>query len=93
MRLRELRRARSWTQADAAERLGVLLRDYQAIEGGHRNVTVRTLVALANAFETDVHELFVSPERVEKRRAGRPTKPLPILSRLVAECGARSKRG
>jgi transcriptional regulator with XRE-family HTH domain len=71
-RLSELRRAKGWTQAQLAERLGVTLRDYQAVEGGRRNVTMRTVVSLAAAFGVDVRALFEEPASRAERRRGRP---------------------
>jgi transcriptional regulator with XRE-family HTH domain len=73
--LSELRRARGWTQAQAAERLNVTVRDYQAIEGGHRNVTMRTVVALADAFDVPLRLLIDAPTSHEARRRGRPAIP------------------
>ncbi|MGO9709718.1 MAG: helix-turn-helix transcriptional regulator [Polyangiaceae bacterium] len=72
-RLSELRRHRGWTQAELAERLGVTLRDYQAIEGGRRNVTMRTLVVLASTFDVPLRTLFDEPATCAPRRRGRPT--------------------
>lgn len=46
-RIRKLRRCRDWTQADAAERLGVPLRTFQNWEQGR---------ALPNQFTQDVIE-------------------------------------
>jgi transcriptional regulator with XRE-family HTH domain len=55
--------------------MNVTLRDYQAIEGGQRNVTMGTVVALADALGAPLRVLFDPPTSREERRRGRPAKP------------------
>lgn len=57
-RLQEVRRARGWTQEEAAARLGMGWRRLQDIEGGSVNLTLRVLVRLANAYGVQVGDLF-----------------------------------
>jgi transcriptional regulator with XRE-family HTH domain len=71
-RIAELRRGRGWTQAHAAGRAGMQLREYQAVEAGTRNVTLRTALAVANAYGVTMSELFVAPAAREPRHPGRP---------------------
>ena len=56
--LRRERTRRKWTQENAAEHAHMNPRHYQKLEEGTVNVTVRTLVRLANAFGLDVRDLF-----------------------------------
>ena len=71
-RLAELRRERRWTQAVAAEKLGMIVRDYQALEGGRRNVTVETVAKVAQTFGVTLAALFEAPASGVPRRRGRP---------------------
>jgi transcriptional regulator with XRE-family HTH domain len=68
-RIAELRGDR--TQLQLAERLGWDLRDLQRVEAGTRNVTVKTLVEIANALRVDPAELFATPAK-RARPTGRP---------------------
>lgn len=58
-RLRQLRKARGWTQEKAAEHTGVDWRHIQMIEAGQLNVTVLTLVRLAEGFGVELATFFV----------------------------------
>lgn len=58
MRLRQLRKARGWTQEKAAEATGVDWRHIQMIEAGQLNVTVLTLVRLAEGFGVQLGAFF-----------------------------------
>lgn len=59
-RLRAVRKARGWTLDQAAEATGVDLKHIQMIEAGKLNVTVLTLVRLAEGFGVEVREFFTS---------------------------------
>ena len=91
-RLAELRRARGWTQAEVAERLGMLPRDYQAIEGGERAITIRSALTIAQVFEVPLHEMFMPPASREPRRPGRPTGPVVAQDRGLTSAGKPKKR-
>ncbi|XYH97988.1 helix-turn-helix domain-containing protein [Sorangium sp. So ce1128] len=72
-------RARSGkTQAAVAEALGTTTTNYQRIEAGVQNVTLRTLVRIANVVGARVAEFFEEPEaptpEAPQRRRGRPRK-------------------
>ncbi len=56
-RVRELRRERGLTQEDMT-RFGFTSRPYQRIEHGERNLTLKTLNKLAEAFEVSIAELL-----------------------------------
>jgi DNA-binding XRE family transcriptional regulator len=55
---RRLRDAAGLTQTEAAERVGLGLRQWQKIEACQSNATLSTLVRIAAAFEVDIAELF-----------------------------------
>ena len=56
--VRRLREKAGWTQEQAADAMEIATRHYQKIEAGDVNVTVATLVRVANAFGVDVKALF-----------------------------------
>jgi DNA-binding XRE family transcriptional regulator len=58
-RLRALRQARQWTLDKAAEHTGVDWRHIQMVEVGDSNVTLLTLVRLAEGFEVPLSVFFV----------------------------------
>lgn len=76
-RCAELRLARGLSQEELAERMGVETRALQAIEAGHRNFTMRTLVALAAALQCErVAELLEPPQaELVSRRPRRKGAP------------------
>jgi transcriptional regulator with XRE-family HTH domain len=83
-RIAELRRASGATQQEIAERLGILVADYQRIERGARNCTVRTLVHVARALGVPTRSLFAAPTSTGPRTPGRPSnRPQPEAGRLV----------
>jgi transcriptional regulator with XRE-family HTH domain len=77
-RVAELRRGRGWTQEKMAERIGTSVQWLSRIEGGGENVTIDTIVGLANALGVGVIELLEPPEQEDVRRRsrarGRPKK-------------------
>lgn len=73
LRIQELRRDRGETQESLAGRLGMLAPNYARIEQGRANVTVDTLVRVANALDVDLGQLFIAPER-RRSKPGRPRK-------------------
>lgn len=72
-RIAELRRARGLTQEALAEKIEVTPRYLQSVEGGHENLTVGSLVDLANALRVHVAALFEPPAETSPAR-GRPPK-------------------
>lgn len=71
-RIAELRAGRGWTQDVFAERLQVSVDYVQRLERGS-NLTIRSLVQIADKLTVQVIDLFAAPTSTE-RRAGRPPK-------------------
>ena len=57
-RLRQLRRARGWTQQDVAERAELDSKFIGGVERAERNITLETLEKIAAGFDLEVYELF-----------------------------------
>ena len=72
-RVAELRGKAGLTQEQQAERLGFTLKYLQRIEGGGENLTVRSLVKIADVFGVPVTELFRKP-RTKQAGPGRPKR-------------------
>lgn len=72
-RIVELRRAQGMTQQALADALRMDVRDLRRLEAGE-NVTVYTLVRIAQALRTEVAELFQKPATRRRRTPGRPAK-------------------
>jgi transcriptional regulator with XRE-family HTH domain len=62
-RVREARHAASLTQEEAADRAGIGLKRWQVLEYGSANVTVRTLVRVANALGVSFVDLVGTSPR------------------------------
>lgn len=58
--VRSLRKAKGWTQEEAAHRCGMPVRLLQGVEAGTENVTLITLSRLVEGFEVDVVVLLGS---------------------------------
>jgi transcriptional regulator with XRE-family HTH domain len=70
-KIREFRMRRGWTQEQTAEKLGIALRNFQAMERGKQNLTLKTMVRLARLLGVRTRELLDEPvSRVVRR--GRP---------------------
>jgi transcriptional regulator with XRE-family HTH domain len=74
-RIAELRAARGLTQEDVAARLGTATKNYQRIESGQQNLTIRTLARLAAVFEVEPIALWEPPVSPHRRAPGRPRRP------------------
>lgn len=73
-RCAELRAAQGLSQEQLAEKIGMLPREYQKVEAGTENVTLRTMVTIGNGLGVEsLGELFVEPQSLETR-PGRPKK-------------------
>lgn len=57
-RLRELRAAHGWSQADLAEKLGVSRQSVNAIETGRFDPSLPLAFKLAKLFERAIEEVF-----------------------------------
>jgi transcriptional regulator with XRE-family HTH domain len=75
-RIAELRRERGWTQEQLAERLGIQANNLQRIELGMQNLTLHTLVRVANGLGVGLAPLFEAPTS-RAVRPGRPKKQAP----------------
>lgn len=75
-RICELREAAGLTQAEAAEKLGMTVSNYQRIEHGIQNLSIRTMVSVAGVLNVVVAALFESSS-ARHRRPGRPKKGKP----------------
>jgi len=81
-RIAELRGARDWTQQAFADHLGVTLKYVQRLESGSENLTIVTMVHVANALGAKVASLFEKPVTTARRGPGRPAKaPAPTPSK------------
>lgn len=80
-RIAELRRATGLTQEGLAERLDVSVGYIRQVEGGTKNLSVRSLAAFADAVHGTVAMLFEPPivsaptAKRPRRRAARPVRP------------------
>ncbi len=71
LRIGEAREHHGLTQAELAERLGIALRNLQRIERGEQNLTIQTIVKVANALGVPPSEFWKAPTRPPAKR-GRP---------------------
>jgi transcriptional regulator with XRE-family HTH domain len=71
-RIAELRRGRGLTQEQLADAVDTSLKYLQRIEAGSENLTIQSLVKLANALRAPLAALFEKPASVRRRRPGRP---------------------
>ena len=62
-RLRELRTARGWTQAELGQRLGVSRQAVIALESDRHDPSLDLAYRIAVLFETDVEAVFQNPHR------------------------------
>lgn len=72
-RVGELRRTRDLTQEQVAERLDVSVTYVASVEGGKRNVSVRTMGAFADVLGVRVEQFFETPTEPAPR-PGRPRR-------------------
>ena len=69
LQVRALRQAKGWTLEQAAEKGDMDLKHWQKIEAGTINVTLVTLVRIAEGLGTTVGSLFVTPVAPRGRRS------------------------
>ena len=70
-RIAELRAERGLTQEQFAEHYGATVKYIQRVEAGRQNVSVRTLVKLANTLRAKTADLLVAPTTL-RSTPGRP---------------------
>ena len=73
-RIAELRESRALTQEQLSGMLASSSQWISQLEAG-RNMTVHSLVRVANALRVPVQRLFDAPKAAAPRRAGRPRRP------------------
>jgi transcriptional regulator with XRE-family HTH domain len=74
LRIAEIRKARGYTQERFARLLKFTYQYVSRLEGG-RNLTIHTLVRIANKLEVPPQDLFATPTTPsEPRKRGRPPK-------------------
>jgi transcriptional regulator with XRE-family HTH domain len=73
-RIGELRTQVGVTQAHVAERLGMTLTNYQRVEHGLQNLTIKTTVRIANVLGVRTGEFFAPAKKPQRRRRGRPSR-------------------
>ena len=67
-KLKDLRKARAWTQEQVAEKADLSLSHYASAERGAENLTVDTVAKLAAAFEVRTSVLFEFDETAPNDR-------------------------
>lgn len=73
--LARLRAARRWSQQQAADAIGIDLKHLQKLEYAALNPTLRTVVAVGEAFDVSLARLLRQSTRPPvKRPVGRPAK-------------------
>lgn len=75
-RIAAIRKKAGLTQAEVADRVETTTANYQRIEYGGQNLTLDTMVKIANALRVPIADLF-EPAASKLRRAGRPAKRPP----------------
>jgi transcriptional regulator with XRE-family HTH domain len=70
-RIAELRVARGLTQEALSVEAACSLKYWQAVEAGRENLTVKSLVRIANLLRVSLRELF-KPPKSRRIRRGRP---------------------
>ncbi len=73
-RIGEIRRSHGWTQEVMAEKMRVSVGYLQSIEGGLENLTIRSLVRIANVLGATLADLVANPKSRGPRRTGRPKR-------------------
>jgi transcriptional regulator with XRE-family HTH domain len=71
-RVAEQRRAYGITQEELAERLDVSVKYLQRVEAGEENLTIESVVNVANALEVAPASLIQQPRNTQPRKPGRP---------------------
>ncbi|WP_413373944.1 helix-turn-helix domain-containing protein [Paenibacillus taichungensis] len=68
-RIRELRKAKGWTQEQLAEAAGLHYSYIGGVERGDRNISLETLEKIINGFQVPAEEIFKFNEESEYKRA------------------------
>ncbi|MCF7758334.1 helix-turn-helix domain-containing protein [Paenibacillus xylanexedens] len=68
-RIRELRKAKGWTQEQLAEAAGLHYSYIGGVERGDRNISLETLEKIMNGLQVNAEEIFKFKEDSEYKRA------------------------
>ncbi len=68
-RIRELRKAKGWTQEQLAEAAGLHYSYIGGVERGDRNISLETLEKIMNGLQVTAEEIFKFKEDAEYKRA------------------------
>ncbi|WP_315794093.1 helix-turn-helix transcriptional regulator [Paenibacillus sp. BIC5C1] len=68
-RIRELRKAKGWTQEQLAEAAGLHYSYIGGVERGDRNISLETLEKIINGFQVPAEEIFKFNEESEYKNA------------------------
>lgn len=86
MRIKEIRAARGWNQAELAHRADLRIATLSEVERGLGNPTIGTLKAIADALEVSLLDLFVpSDEDVRDAELLQLIKSVDPVSRSAIE--------
>lgn len=70
LRLRAMRKDREWTLEKTSEKTGLELSHIQQIEAGKINVTLATLLRIADGLDAPLHALFEADDAIEHGTSG-----------------------
>ncbi|WP_434748733.1 helix-turn-helix domain-containing protein [Paenibacillus amylolyticus] len=82
-RIRELRKAKGWTQEQLAEAAGLHYSYIGGVERGDRNISLETLEKIINGLQVTAEEIFKFKEDSEYKRA--LDEHITLVSALNAE--------
>jgi len=86
-RIQSIREKQGLTQEQLEEKTGVNTKYISSIERGQKNVTVKTLMKIANGLNVEPFELFLLSEEVGSERAARKA-----IETILKEADAKSLR-
>lgn len=81
-RIKALRAARGLTQDAVAEALGIAVKNVQRLEAGRQNLTLKTLVSVADVLDVEPYELLTANEPLATGSATTLKRALRSLVRL-----------
>ncbi|MGC5774876.1 helix-turn-helix domain-containing protein [Paenibacillus pabuli] len=93
-RIRELRKAKGWTQEQLAEAAGLHYSYIGGVERGDRNISLETLEKIINGLQISAEEIFKFKEESEYNRAldehitlisGKSSDEITSLTKMVKE--------
>lgn len=65
--VKDMRKAREWSQDELAGKIGIEQNAVSLIENGRSNPTVLLVEQIADAFEVELIDLFVTPPKGKRR--------------------------